>query len=117
MSFASQTARFNAQASRHRAECYPCTVTAAGVAEPIACAKSPTKITRLANEQGTGFVQRAIAVFAFPASGEFAPSIGSEWTIATCSTASEVGTAWRCFEFTRASALGNDHRCVCFRLD
>ena len=34
---------------------------------------------RIQQEQGTGWVQRAIAVFLFPASGAFVPAIGAEW--------------------------------------
>ena len=107
--------RFAAIAARTRAHIWPCTVTVAG-GIVVCVAKSGSKPTRTPAEMGTGYVERTLATFNFKAAGNFVPSIGAEWTIATAEQADEVGTRWRCFQLVRAAA-GMEHVATCFRLD
>lgn len=110
--------RFAAQASRERQQIWRVTVTATGINSSFSGAKSPTQLSRVPQEQGGGWVQRAIATFNFPVVGTFRPEIGTEITIASYVTASEIGSVWRCFDLTRGDAnTGTDHRMVCYRLD
>lgn len=107
---------FAAVAARSRASIWGVTLTVPGGARLEKIAKSPTKITRVQNEQMTGWVQRAEATFNFPASGSYKPTIGAEFTIIASATADEVSTVWRCFDLVRTGA-GMEHTCTCFRLD
>jgi hypothetical protein len=107
--------RFASIAARVRAHIWPCTVTVAG-GIAVAVAKSGSKPTRTPAEMGTGYVERTLATFNFKATGNFVPSIGAEWTIASAEQADEVGTRWRCFQLVR-SAAGFEHVATCFRLD
>jgi hypothetical protein len=107
--------RFATIAARTRAAVWPCTVKLADLST-VAVAKSATKLERTQNETGSGWVQRALATFNFPATGAFIPAIGGEWEITVSELVDEVGTRWRCFDLTR-SAAGTEHRCTCFRLD
>lgn len=83
---------------------------------PLDVAKSASKVERVQQEQGAGYVNRTITAFNFPVSGEYVPEIGDEFEIKVSETADEVGTSWRCFDLIR-SAGGTEHRCVCFKLD
>lgn len=117
MSRASATARFNRIAFADRVQCWPVTVSIAAVTG-IAAAKSPTRQTRVPNEQGSGWTQRAQAVFNFAAAGTYTPTLGADFTVTASETASEVGEVYRCFDLRPSNpATGSDHRCVCFRLD
>ena len=107
--------RFGAIAARVRAAVWPCTVTLATGAT-VSVAKSGSKATRLAAEMGTGYVERTLATFNFPAASAFVPVLGAEWVVATAERADEIGTRWRCFEITRAAA-GFEHVATCFRVD
>jgi hypothetical protein len=114
----SQIRAFAAQASTERRAIWPVTVTASGSVGNIAGAKSPTRIERVQQEHGGGWVQRAIATFLFPVTGSFAPGIGAELTVVAYEKADEVGTQWRCFDIQNGDPnTGADHRLVCFRLD
>ena len=108
--------RFNRTASQTRRGNYPAQVTLASGAI-VCCAKLPTQITRVPQEQGTGWVQEAVATFLFSSTGTFTPTIGCEFTLTTSEDSpDEVSTVWRCRELKRAGA-GHEHRVVCFRLD
>lgn len=109
---------FAASASRARRETWPTWIRHGTDATRILAAKSPTQILRVPQEQGAGWVQRAVCTFQFPASATSRPDVGSEFAVITCNTEEEVGTRWRCFDFIRGSEdAGSDHRCVCYRLD
>jgi hypothetical protein len=106
---------FAAVAARVRAVVWPITVALPDESE-VEVAKASTKVERVQQEQGAGYVTRSIATFNFPASGEFVPRVGDQWTITASELADEVGTVWRCFDIIR-SVAGSEHRCVCFKLD
>jgi hypothetical protein len=82
----------------------------------LLCAKSPTKASRVQNEQGTGWVQRNLATFMTSPSWATRPAIGNEFTIQDSSIIAEIGTVWRIFDLTTGVA-GEEDRCVCFRKD
>jgi hypothetical protein len=112
----SAIAAFAAQSAALRRQIWASSITPTG-GSAIVAAKSPTKITRQANEIGSGFVQRAIAVFMIAQDIGYVPAIGAEWVLsAHASNPSEIGSRWRCFDCT-ASELGAEFRCACFRLD
>lgn len=116
MSYGDAVREFAAQSAEARAETWPVSVKLADESV-VAIVKTPTKLSRVQQEQGAGWEQRAIAVFLFPAIGEFVPEIGNEWEVTAYADApGEIGTRWRCFDLTRTGA-GTEHRCVCFRLD
>jgi hypothetical protein len=116
MSFLAASRAFAAQAAAARRELWPATVTLAD-ASVVSVAKSITKITRLEQEQGAGWVQRAVATFAFSATGAFVPDIGATLTLTTAPIVSEQGTVWRCYDLQRAAALQTEHLVRCYRLD
>lgn len=116
--FASALQDFAGQASRERADIWPVTVTEAGATVRITGAKSPTQASRVQQEQGGGWVQRALATFLFPVTGKFNPAIGAELVIVATSTVDEINTRWRCFDLKRGDpGSGRDHSLSCFRLD
>jgi len=118
MSFATAAKEFAAQAARERRSIWPITVSAGDPVVSIAGCKGATQLSRVMNEQGSGYVQRTIATFHLPVAGTFRPDIGAELTITDTETSEELNTSWRCFEFTRGhETTGVDHRLVCFRLD
>lgn len=108
--------RFNRTAGKVRRGNYAVEITLAS-GTLLACAKTPTQINRVPQEQGTGWVQEAVATFLFLASANFTPTIGVEFTLTTSpDSTDEEGTTWRCRELKR-SGVGHEHRVVCFRLD
>ncbi len=118
MSFAASLRTFAAQASRELRSIWPVTVTASGSAARICGAKSPTQMSRVPQEMGVGYIERAVATFLFPVTGSFTPDLGAEITVAAYEADGEIGTVWRCFDLQRGDPnTGSDHRLVCFRLD
>lgn len=115
MSFASAARTFAAQAARERRECWPATVLVS-TGETLSVAKSPTKQSRVPQEQGVGYVQRAIAVFGFPVDARFTPTLGAEFTVLTCPEEIDKNTAWRCYE-VQLETQTQQHHAACFRLD
>jgi len=108
--------RFNRTATKTRRGNYPAQVTVSTGAV-LCVAKLPTQVTRVPQEQGTGWVQEAVATYLFPGTGTFTPTIGCEFTLTTSDDSTdEEGTTWRCRELKRSGA-GHEHRAVCFRLD
>jgi hypothetical protein len=107
---------FASQAAAQRRELWPATVTLADNSV-VSVAKSPTKISRIEQEQGAGFVQRAVATFSFDAGGTFVPDIGAKFTLTTAPIASEVDTVWKCFDLQRADACNTEHLARCYRAD
>ena len=114
--FAASAAEFSAQAASERRSIWPCRVKLADDSR-VCVAKGATRIQRVPQEQGAGWVQQARATFNFAASLAFKPDIGGEWQIVEYRDyPAEVGTRWRCIELLR-SEVGADHAATCFRLD
>ncbi len=106
---------FGAQAAAVRAESWPVTLTLADTTS-VDIAKSASRLSRIPAPQGSGYIQQVHAVFLFPVSGDFIPTLGAEWTVTASEIASEISESWRCFEVI-PSAAGTEHRAMCFRLD
>src|SRR3954468_24353348 len=105
MGLANSIARFNRQRARQRQTCWPVTLTASDFhsgGRPLDATKSATHLGRRLNDQGTGWVQSALATFSFAAAGAYLPEIGSEFTLTKYAVASEVRTIWRCFDLIRS---------------
>lgn len=114
--FADSVREFNAQAACERRAIWGCRVQLAG-GLAVCVSKGATKIQRVPQEQGGGWVHEARAQFDFPASLAFTPEIGSQWTILEYPDCpSEVGTVWRCIDLSRAE-VGADHVLTCKRMD
>lgn len=114
--FAASLRDFAAQAASERRSIWPCRVTLADGTR-VSVAKSATKLARVPQEQGAGWIQQSRAQFNFAAALAFKPDIGGEWVIFEYADfPPEVGTRWRCIELVRAE-VGSDHVATCIRLD
>jgi len=114
----SQIRRYAAQGAIHRAQLWAVSVTLAATTAPAyTFAKSPSGVTRTAQEQGAGYVERTIATFLVRKALALTISVGTEFTIRTSAiNAAEEGTSWRVFDYTPGATREED-RCVCFKLD
>lgn len=117
MSLLSQSIALARQGARWRTELYPVKVTLGPDVIHRAAAKSPTKLTRMLNDHGTGYVVRGVATFLTGRDWSARPALGSRFTIRENPlNSAEVGTVWQVFELTPGTS-GEEDRSVCFRLD
>ena len=117
MSLLSQSIALARSGAHWRTELYAVRIRLGSTTASQPAAKSPSKFSRLLNEQGSGYIQRTIATFLTSPDWATRPALGDQFIISeNPRNSADVGTVWRIFELTPGRA-GEEDRCVCFKLD